>query len=148
MRLESVAFWTLLAVAGALLVGLVAIVVGVVPVNEEATGTEAAPPAGATTAPATTAPPAETEPEPEPAVAPAPPGVLVRAVGGDCWVEARERSPTGRVLYVGLLVEGTSQRLPGRRVWLRLGAGENVVVMAGGRRAPIPPGTNDVVVSA
>jgi hypothetical protein len=74
--------------------------------------------------------------------------VLVRAVGGDCWVEAREGSATGRVLYVGLLAQGSEQQLPVRRVWLRLGAGENVVVMAGGRRAPIPAGTNDVVVSA
>jgi hypothetical protein len=147
VRLESVAFWTLLAVAVALLVGLVAIVVGVVPVSDGESRPEAAAPVGATTAPKPTTSPAETEP----GAAPAPtssPVVLVRAVGGDCWVEAREGSATGRVLYVGLLAQGSEQQLPVRRVWLRLGAGENVVVMAGGRRAPIPAGTNDVVVSA
>ena len=146
-RLETVAFWTLLAVTLALFALFAGIVVGAVPLNDGGSASE--PRVAATTEPEPAATATRTETEPEASPAPtSPPVVLVRAVRGDCWLEAREGSATGRVLFAGLLARGTAKRIPVHRAWLRLGAGQNVVVTAGGRRAPVPPGTSDVVVSA
>jgi Domain of unknown function (DUF4115) len=143
-RFEGIAFWSLAAVVVAMLLFVGGLALGVVPVEDPGTDqtmqvaippTESAAPSLATTAPvaATTA---------------EDPLVVIRAVGGECWVEAREGSADGRVLYMGLMTPGQVKRLTEKQVWLRLGAGENVVVTAGGRRAPVPPGTSDMVVTA
>ena len=144
--MEGIAFWFSAGVSAVLLLFVAALVFGVVPVEEPGAGqaTEAAFPRVESVArPATAAPPATATATPV-----ASPLVVIRAVGGECWVEARERSADGRVLYVGLLARGQVQRLRARQVWLRLGAGHNVVVTAGGRRASVPPGTGDMVVTA
>lgn len=74
--------------------------------------------------------------------------VVVRAARGDCWVEAREGSARGPVLFAGLLAQGDTQRFRAALVWLRLGAGTNVDVTVGGRRASVPAGTGELVVRA
>ena len=90
--------------------------------------------------------PAPPAPQPQPRPAPAPAGIVVAARSGDCWVEAREGSATGDVLFFGLVAEGRRIRLGPGRVWLRLGASENVVVTVGGKRMPLPGGTVAVLV--
>jgi hypothetical protein len=153
-RLEPVAFWLALAVAVALLLVLVGVITGAVHVDDPSSGETVA--AVPTTAPAPvpeTTPVAETAPAAEPASQPAAEPaaddiVQVRAVGGDCWLEAREGSATGPVLFMGLLARGTTKQLTAKRVWLRLGAGENVEVVAGGKRAEVPAGTSDIVLAA
>ena len=148
-RLEPVAFWFALLVAAGLLLLLVGVISGALAVEEPSSIGETtaaiptitpAEPATETTATATRSTvPAADEPDDV---------VLVRAVGGDCWVEAREGSATGAVLFAGLLERGSAQRLTARRVWLRLGAGQNVEITVGGKRADVPAGTSDLVVSA
>jgi len=48
---------------------------------------------------------------------------------------------------MGLLARGTTKQLTAKRVSLRLGAGENVEVVAGGKRAEVPAGTSDIDLS-
>jgi hypothetical protein len=152
-RLEPVAFWLALAVAIALLLVLVGVITGAIPVDDPSSGETVA--AVPTTAPAPvreTPPVAKTTPVAQPAAQPAAETaaddvVQVRAVGGDCWLEAREGSSTGPVLFIGLLARGTTKKLNAKRVWLRLGAGENVEIVAGGKRAEVPAGTSDIVLS-
>jgi hypothetical protein len=151
-RLEPVAFWLALGVAVALLLVLVGVITGAIPVDDPSSGETVA--AVPTTAPAPvreTTPAAETTPVAQPAAQPgaetADDVVQVRAVGGDCWLEAREGSSTGPVLFIGLLARGTTKKLNAKRVWLRLGAGENVEIVAGGKRAEVPAGTSDIVLS-
>ena len=91
------------------------------------------PPADAPSRPAA-APTAETVP------------VVVRAPGGDCWLQARAGSETGRLLYEGTLEQGKSIRFAVKRLWLRLGAASHVVVTVGGKRRPAGTGTVDLLI--
>jgi len=44
------------------------------------------------------------------------------AVDGDCWLQVRSRSATGKLLYEGTLQSGQTQRfVDGKRLWLQLG---------------------------
>jgi hypothetical protein len=61
--------------------------------------------------------------------------VVVAAVRGDSWIEARSGGAGGALLYRGNLARGRSIRLSGRRVWMRLGAASNLDVTLNGRRA-------------
>lgn len=73
-------------------------------------------------------PPTTATPSP-PARKPAKPRVAnlrLVAANGDCWVEARAGSASGRQLYYGLLEQGGELMLSGRVVWLRLGAPQNL----------------------
>ena len=150
-RLEPLAFWLSLAAAGVLVLLLAGVISGAIPVDEPG-GTAAIP----TTSPlpdsteAVETTPAETvaHPASQPSTDAADDVVLVRAVGGDCWVEARDGSAEGDVLFVGLLAQGTTQQLTAKRVWLRLGAGQNVEIVIGGKRVDVPPGTSDIVLPA
>ena len=74
--------------------------------------------------------------------------VVVAAVRGDCWVSLRRDSAAGDVLFEGLLVQGRLARVRGDRIFVRLGAGENVRVTVGGKARPVPAGLADVVVAA
>ena len=49
--------------------------------------------------------------------------LVLYADGGDCWLQVRSKSPTGRLLYEGTLQAGQTQRfVDDKRVWLQLGA--------------------------
>ena len=74
--------------------------------------------------------------------------VVVAAVRGDCWVSLRRDSAAGEVLFEGLLVQGRRARVRGDRIFVRLGAGENVRVTVGGKPRAVPTGLADVVVEA
>ncbi len=142
-RFEGITFWSLAVVAVGMLLFVGGLALGLVPIAEpgaDQTTLAAIPQTESAARSLTTAEPVAT-------TTAEPPLVVIRAVGGECWVEAREASADGRVLYVGLLARGQVTRLTAKQVWLRLGAGQNVVVTAGGRRAPVPPGTGDMVVT-
>ncbi|HEX5468826.1 MAG TPA: RodZ domain-containing protein [Gaiellaceae bacterium] len=48
--------------------------------------------------------------------------LVLTAVDGDCWVQVRERSATGRLIYEGTLQAGQRQRFSDeKRLWLQLG---------------------------
>jgi hypothetical protein len=57
--------------------------------------------------------------------------VVVRAVGGPCWVEAHRGSEGGPLLARRTLAQGETLTLAAARVWLRLGAPWNVVARRG-----------------
>jgi cytoskeletal protein RodZ len=61
--------------------------------------------------------------------------VVVVAVRGDSWIEARSGDAAGAVLYRGNLQHGRSLRLRARRLWMRLGAASNLDVTLNGRKA-------------
>jgi hypothetical protein len=57
--------------------------------------------------------------------------VVVHAVGGPCWIEARRGSRGGPLLAERTLAQGATVTLAAPRVWLRLGAPWNVVARRG-----------------
>lgn len=78
-----------------------------------------------------------------------PSGLVVRAVAGPCWVQARRGGPAGPVLAERTLAAGETLRLSGRHVWLRLGAPWNVRVQRGAHVVlATPAGTRPVNVLA
>jgi cytoskeletal protein RodZ len=48
--------------------------------------------------------------------------LVLAAVNGDCWLQVRARSATGKLLYEGTLQAGQKQRfIDDKRLWLQLG---------------------------
>lgn len=79
---------------------------------------------------------------------PATASLVLVATRGDCWLSVRSGSSEGRVLYEGMLRSGDQVRLPGRRLWVRVGAPWNLEAKRNGRALPgLPPDTGDVVVT-
>jgi cytoskeleton protein RodZ len=69
------------------------------------------------------------------------PALVVTAVGGRCWLQARRGGPTGSVIAERTLEQGQRLRLTGRHIWLRLGAPWNVQVRRGTQPVKIAPTT-------
>jgi hypothetical protein len=75
--------------------------------------------------------------------------VVLTAARGPCWLSIRRDSATGKRLYLGILRRGRSLRLSGRRIWMQVGAGENIVAQLNGRRiGDFPEGVAEVTVTA
>jgi hypothetical protein len=53
------------------------------------------------------------------------------AAKGDCWIEARSGSSSGRLLYFGILALGKNLTFSARVLWLRLGAPQNLTGWVG-----------------
>jgi len=71
--------------------------------------------------------------------------VLV-AAHGDCWLSVRTRSREGRVLYEGMLREGESLPIAGKRLWIRIGAPWNLEARLNGRvLSSLPTDTGNVL---
>lgn len=83
------------------------------------------------------APPAST-PAPAPTPAAPRPSVRLAATNGPSWLEVREGSAGGRLLYEGTLQPGASIVLHHRLVWLRTGAPWDLVIRIDGRRLTVP----------
>lgn len=64
--------------------------------------------------------------------------VVVRAVRGPCWIEARRATSTGALLVRRMLAQGESATFAAPRVWLRLGAPWNVLVRRGAHVLHLP----------
>jgi hypothetical protein len=94
-----------------------------------------------TSHPHTTTPPANTQgstttPPPPPSTA-AIQGVGLVTSGGDCWIQVRQGSSTGRLLYQGTVHPGNPLRFALMPVWIRMGAPQYVRLKVNGR--PIAP---------
>jgi cytoskeleton protein RodZ len=71
--------------------------------------------------------------------------LVVRAVGGDSWMEVRAGSASGRLLYSGTLERGQRKTFQGRRLQVAFRDPENVAVRLNGNRVGLPAGTAFVV---
>jgi uncharacterized iron-regulated membrane protein len=72
--------------------------------------------------------------------------MILAATRGDCWVEVRAGSATGRALYSGTLASGSTLKFNRPKLWLRLGAASNVDIMVNGHPSTVPPGTVELTV--
>jgi len=105
--------------------------------------------------PTATQPPAPhvtTTPAPKRRARPARPPVLVlRAVGGSCWLAVHLGTSSGPRIFVGTLAQGATVRFGLRRALaIRIGAPWNLSATIGGRSvtAALPRATGDVVATA
>jgi hypothetical protein len=73
--------------------------------------------------------------------------LVVRASDGNSWMEVRETSAAGRLLYSGTLEEGQRKEFDGKSLQLALAKPQNVVVRLNGNRVELPKGTTFVVTS-
>jgi hypothetical protein len=72
--------------------------------------------------------------------------VVLGATTGSCWLLIRKDSESGATLYEGILDPGSQLTFSSKRLWIRIGAGENLEVKVNGRRvAAVPPGVANVV---
>jgi hypothetical protein len=94
---------------------------------------------------ATTWPPPATKPDQTVVHRTVQPRVQIVATRGDCWLSAREGSPSGPPLVERVLHTGETVTLRGRKIWLELGAAGNVDVSVDGKARTIPTGTTNVV---
>jgi hypothetical protein len=74
--------------------------------------------------------------------------VLLTAARGPCWLFAHLGSEEGKPLYMGTLEQGRSLQLAGRRLWIRLGAPQNLDASVNAKPVRLPGDTADVVVTA
>jgi hypothetical protein len=64
--------------------------------------------------------------------------LVVRALHGPCWIEARRGGRTGALLARRTLAQGETVTFSAQRVWLRLGAPWNAVVHRGAMALRLP----------
>ena len=75
--------------------------------------------------------------------------LVVRAVGGDSWLEAHAGSRGGKLLFEGFLYESDMRKFVSKRIWMRVGNGGNLRTVLNGKRLEnFPRGTADVLVTA
>jgi len=99
---------------------------------------------GATTTSKTTAP-ARTRHHKK-AAAPAKLRFFVVATRGNCWMDVRNYSSSGRTLYTGTLQYHQWQRFVARRLWINFGSPSSVEAAINGRRVTLPGGGHPVMV--
>jgi hypothetical protein len=74
--------------------------------------------------------------------------IALKAVAGPSWLEVRDSSASGTLLYEGTLGIGGRLRYRPRTLWVRLGAGENIAIRLRGRQVhDVPAGTATVLVT-
>jgi cytoskeleton protein RodZ len=110
----------------------------VIPGGNHATTTEAA--SGTTS---------QSQAPASPAPAPARKVKLVfTATGGDCWLQVRARSATGKLLFEGTLQAGQTQRfVDSKRLWIQLGNPVNLSAKLNGKRVRNLPNGPAIVVA-
>jgi cytoskeleton protein RodZ len=80
------------------------------------------------------------------AVAPAKIRFFVVATGGDCWMDVRNYSSSGKTLFTGTVQQGQSHRFVARRLWVNFGNPGNVKAAVNGRPVAIPGAGRSVMV--
>jgi cytoskeleton protein RodZ len=70
----------------------------------------------------------------------------VRASDGDCWLEVRAGSVAGNLLYQGTLEQGQSLRFARKRLWMVVGAGDNLDAKVNGKAIELPSNDSVIVV--
>jgi hypothetical protein len=92
--------------------------------------------------------PRERPPTAAPAVVkPKPVSLVLEDVRTDSWVEVRQGSPTGTLVYSGVLRNGDRVALKGTRLWARFGGAGDLQITANGRVVSLQ-GTVDTVFTA
>jgi len=71
---------------------------------------------------------------------------FVLATQGDCWMDVRNYSASGKTLFTGTVQQGQSQRFVARRLWINFGNPGNVKAAVNGRPVAIPGGGRSVMV--
>jgi cytoskeleton protein RodZ len=71
---------------------------------------------------------------------------FVVATQGDCWMDVRNYSASGKTIYTGTLQSHQSQRFVARRLWINFGNPGNVKAAVNGRPVTIPGGGRSVMV--
>jgi hypothetical protein len=75
--------------------------------------------------------------------------VKLWAVRGPCWMSVRLGSPDGKRLFLGTLRRGRSLEFTGERIWMRIGAAENLVASRNGRRIEnFPQGVAELTITS
>jgi cytoskeleton protein RodZ len=68
--------------------------------------------------------------------------LYVRAVGGNCWMEVRNWSASGKWRFVGTVESGQSQRFVARQLWVNFGNPGNLAIAYNGHVVHVPgPGS-------
>ena len=76
-------------------------------------------------------------------------GLEIVAARGDSWLQVRRRSPSGPVVYEGILERGESASFAAGRLWLRFAVGDHLEVTVNGERATgLPSLAGDAVVTS
>jgi len=73
--------------------------------------------------------------------------LVLAAARGSCWLSVYAGSSAGRLLHEGMLAQGDSLHFAGRRLWIRLGAPQNLNASLNGERAALPDDTANVIVT-
>ena len=71
---------------------------------------------------------------------------FVLATQGNCWMDVRNYSASGKTLFTGTVQQGQSQRFVARRLWINFGNPGNVKAAVNGRPVAIPGGGRSVMV--
>jgi cytoskeleton protein RodZ len=71
---------------------------------------------------------------------------FVVATGGDCWMDVRNYSASGRTLFTGTVQQGQSHRFVARRLWINFGSPGNLKAAVNGRPVTIPGAGRSVMV--
>jgi hypothetical protein len=74
--------------------------------------------------------------------------LTVIASGGDSWLAVRTDSAQGRVLYEGVLAEGSGINVKAKRLWVRFGGASNLTAELNGKPLTLPAGTYNAFVSS
>jgi hypothetical protein len=75
--------------------------------------------------------------------------LILSAASGDCWVQVRSRSATGKLLYEGTLQSGQTQRfVDGKSLWLQLGNPVYLRARLNGKHVTLPSRPSIVVATA
>jgi cytoskeletal protein RodZ len=73
--------------------------------------------------------------------------LVLYAEGGDCWLQVRSKSATGKLLYEGTLQAGQTQRfVDDKRLWMQLGAPTYLKATVNGKRIGNMPGNPAIAV--
>jgi cytoskeleton protein RodZ len=73
--------------------------------------------------------------------------VAFTAGPGNTWLEVRQRSAHGKVLYARVLAAGSRVRFTGRKLWIDVGAPWNLAVKVNGRARALPAKGGHLVVT-
>jgi Helix-turn-helix domain/RodZ C-terminal domain len=73
--------------------------------------------------------------------------LVLAAARGPCWLGVHVGSPGGRLVHEGTLGQGGSLRFAARRLWIRLGAPQNLDAILNGQPAALPDDTANVIVT-
>jgi hypothetical protein len=75
--------------------------------------------------------------------------VKLWAARGPCWMSVRLGSSEGKRLFLGTLRRGRSLEFTGDRIWMRIGAAENLVASRNGRRIEnFPQGVAELTITS